>query len=78
MDGAAAGEVVVGELGEPAVGVPGPVGDGIVDDGGPDEHEDDGGEHAAAISNSADGEGRTVCFIMLAVFLFLVSLLSII
>lgn len=61
MDGAAAGEVVVGQLGEPAVGVPGPVGDGVVDDGGPDEHEDDGGEHAAAVSDGTDGESGTGC-----------------
>lgn len=63
MDGAAAGEVVVGELGEPAVGVPGPVGNGVVDDGGPDEHEDDGGEHAAAVSDGTDSEGRAVCLL---------------
>lgn len=60
VDGAASGEVVRGELEEPAVGVPGPVGDGVVDDGGPDEHEDDGGEHAATVGHGTDGEGGTV------------------
>lgn len=64
VDGAAAGEVVAGQVEEPAVGVPGPVGDGVVDDGGPDEDEDDGGEHAAAISNGTDGEGGTVVLLI--------------
>ena len=59
VDGATAGEVVAGQVEEPAVGVPSPVGDGVVDDGGPDEHENDGGKHAAAISDSADSEGGT-------------------
>lgn len=65
VDGTAAGEVVGGEFEEPAVGVPGPVGDGVVDDGGPDEDEDDGGEHAAAISDGTDGESWAVCGIVL-------------
>lgn len=60
VDGAASGEVVRGELEEPAVGVPGPVGDGVVDDGGPDEHEDDGGEHATTVGDGTDSEGGTV------------------
>lgn len=64
VDGAASGEVVRGELEEPAVGVPGPVGDGVVDDGGPDEHEDDGGEHAATVGDGTDGEGGTVNIIL--------------
>lgn len=63
VDGTAAGKVVVGQLGEPAVCVPGPVGDGVVDDGGPDEHEDDGGEHAAAVSDGTDGEGGTGVYV---------------
>lgn len=60
VDGATSGEVVRGELEEPAVAVPGPVGDGVVDDGGPDEHEDDGGEHAATVGHGTDGESGTV------------------
>lgn len=43
VDGRTAGEIETAELEGPAVGVPGPVGDGVVDDGGPDEDEDQAG-----------------------------------
>lgn len=59
MNGTTSSKVVAGKVEEPAVGVPGPVGDGIVDDGGPQEHEDDGGEDATSISNATNGKGRT-------------------
>lgn len=59
VDGAAAGEVEGAQLVEPAVGVPGPVGDGVVDDGGPDEEEDERGKDATAVSDGADGQSRT-------------------
>jgi len=57
MDGGSAGEVEAAELEDPAAGVPGPAGDRVIDDGGPDEHEDEGGQHTAALCGSADGEG---------------------
>lgn len=60
VDRTATGKVVAGEVEQPAVAVPGPVGDGVVDDGGPEKHEDHGGEDTAAISDGADGEGRTI------------------
>jgi len=53
----AAGEVEPAQLVDPAGGVPGPAGDGVVDDRGPDEDEDYAGEHAAAVSGGSDGEG---------------------
>ena len=46
-----------GQVEEPSVGVPGPAGDRVVDDGGPDEHEDDAGQHAAALGDGSDGQG---------------------
>lgn len=33
VDGTATGKVVAGEVEQPAVSVPGPVGDGVIDDG---------------------------------------------
>ena len=40
----------------PAIGIPHPACDGAVDEGGPEEHEDHGGEHAAAFGNGASDE----------------------
>lgn len=57
---AAACEVVRGQLVQPAVCVPRPVGDGVVYYRRPDEDEDDGGEDAAAVGNGADGESWPV------------------
>jgi len=53
--GSPAGEVEAPELVDPARGVPGPAGDGVVDEGCPDEHEDHAGEHAAALTDGSDG-----------------------
>lgn len=57
VHGGAAGKVEAAHLVAPARGVPGPAGDGVVDDGGPDEHEDDAGEHAPALGDGARGQG---------------------
>ena len=57
MHRSAAGEIKTAHLRRPAVGVPGPAGDRVVDDGGPDEHEDDAGQHAAALGDGSDGQG---------------------
>lgn len=43
----------------PAVGVPGPAGDRVVDDGGPDEDEDKNGAKTATLSDGTDSEGST-------------------
>ena len=43
VHGGTAGEVEAAHDEGPAVGVPGPVGDWVVDDGGPDEDEDEEG-----------------------------------
>lgn len=59
VDGRTTGEVETAELERPSVGVPGPVGNRVVDDRRPDEHEDDGREHSAAISCGTDSESRT-------------------
>ncbi len=43
VDGCATGEIETAELERPTVRIPGPVGDRVVDDGRPDEDEDDAG-----------------------------------
>lgn len=60
VDGRTTGKVETSELVGPSVGVPGPVGNRVVDDCRPDKHKDNGGEHSAAISCGTDSEGRTV------------------
>ena len=60
VHGGAASKVEAAHLEGPAVGVPRPVGDRVVDDGRPDEDEDDAWEHATAVGGGANGEGRTV------------------
>ena len=57
MHGGAAGEIEPAHHCHPAGGIPGPAGDGVVDESGPEEHEDDAGKHAAAFGDGADGEG---------------------
>lgn len=52
----AAGEVEAAHEKRPAVGVPGPVGNGVVDDRRPDEDEDDGGQHATAVRGGTNGK----------------------
>lgn len=59
VHGRAAGEIETAELEGPAVRVPGPVGDGVVDDGGPDEDEDDAGQDASTVNSGADSQSRT-------------------
>lgn len=56
VHGGAAGEIQAAHLERPPGGVPRPAGDGVVDDRGPDEHEDDAGQHAAALGDGARGE----------------------
>lgn len=53
VHGAAAGKVERGQRVQPAAGVPGPAGDGAVDDGGPPEAEDERGHDAAALKGAA-------------------------
>ena len=56
VDGAAAGKVDSTELVKPAIGVPCPVGNRVVDNRRPDEDEDDGGQHAPTVSDGSDGQ----------------------
>lgn len=60
MHGSSTSEVEAAHFEGPASRVPGPACDRVVDYGGPDEHEDDAGEHAASVCCSADGEGGTI------------------
>lgn len=41
----------------PAVGIPRPVGDRVVDDGRPDKDKDDGGQHASTVGNGTNRQG---------------------
>lgn len=63
MDGSSTGEVNAAHPRHPAGRIPSPTGNGIVDDGRPDEHEHDTWEHPAAFGNSAYGESNTNCTI---------------
>lgn len=58
MHGSTTGEVQATHLDGPSIGVPGPAGDGIIDDGGPDEHEDDAGQHTTALGNGTGSKGH--------------------
>lgn len=60
MHGRATCEIEAAELEGPAVRVPGPVGDRVVDYGRPDEDEDYAGQDARPIDGCADGEGWSV------------------
>ena len=60
MDGRATGKIETAELVDPPARVPGPAGDGVVDEGCPYEHEDEAGGDAAAIRDGADCKGDTV------------------
>lgn len=55
-----AGKVKTAQFEYPARCVPRPACNRIVDDGGPDEHEDDARQHAATFGNCTDREGNTI------------------
>ncbi|CRK19747.1 hypothetical protein BN1708_000412 [Verticillium longisporum] len=61
VDGGAAGKVEAAHAAGPTRRVPCPAGNGVVDDGRPDEHEDDAGQHAPTLgdgaSSESDGDG---------------------
>lgn len=57
LDGAASGVIENTVLEGPAVGVPGPAGDGSVDEGGPEEDEDHAGNDSAALGGGTSSEG---------------------
>lgn len=56
MDGTTAGKVEGREIVQPTLGVPSPAGDRAVDDGGPDETEDEAGDDLAALKGAADDD----------------------
>lgn len=60
VDGGTTGEVQATQDEGPAIAVPGPVGDRVVDDGRPDEDEDNGGQDAGAISSRTERDSRPV------------------
>lgn len=59
VHGSTTGEVKTSELEYPTRWVPGPAGNRIVDDGGPDKHEDDARKHATTLGNSANSKSNT-------------------
>lgn len=58
VDRGATSKVKTTHVEGPAGAVPGPASNGIVDDGGPDEGEDHGGQDATTLGGSTDGEGN--------------------
>lgn len=54
MDGPASSIIEGGEVVEPAIAVPGPAGNRAVDDSGPDEGEDHGGEETTALKGTTN------------------------
>jgi hypothetical protein len=60
MHGGSASKVQTTHLVDPARGVPGPARDGVVDDGCPDEHVNDTGEHASSFGDGTNGECDTI------------------
>lgn len=56
MHGRAAGKVQTAHDEAPAVGTPGPAGNKVVDEGGPEENEDEGRQDTATLCGGADGE----------------------
>lgn len=59
LDGNTTGVVEDAVSEAPAVGVPDPVGERAVHEGGPEEGEDHGGNNAATLSDSADGKSSS-------------------
>lgn len=59
MDRGSSSKVEATEDKGPAVGVPCPASDGVVDDGGPDEDEDKDGAKATTLSDGTDSKGST-------------------
>jgi hypothetical protein len=60
MNRGSASKVQTTHLVDPARGVPGPARDGVVDDGCPDEHVDDAGEHASSFGDGTNCECDTI------------------
>lgn len=60
VDGSSTSEIETAQLEDPSRGIPGPASNWIVDDGRPDEDEDNAGEQAASVSCGADGESGTI------------------
>src|SRR4051812_27071699 len=56
MDGSSAGKVKATHFEHPSRRIPGPACNGVVDDGRPDEHIDDAGEHPASFGDGAYGK----------------------
>lgn len=56
MHGSSASKVQTAHFIGPSRSVPGPAGDGVVDECGPDEHVDDAWEDPASFSNSSNGK----------------------
>ena len=59
VDGGSAGKVQAAHVEDPSGGVPGPAGNGVVDDGGPDEHVDDTREHASSLGDGSNSKSDT-------------------
>lgn len=63
MDGCSAGEIETAHDEGPAVGVPCPACDGVVDYSRPDENENQTWQHTPTVGSSANGQGRSIRFV---------------
>ena len=61
MDGGSTCEIETAEDKGPSVGVPRPICDGVVDESGPNEDEDDHGTQTTAFGDGTDGEHGGDC-----------------
>ena len=57
--------------------VPCPAGYSVVDNGGPNEHEDNAGEHSAALCDGADSKSNPVCSISLGLYTAIVGFIDV-
>lgn len=60
MHWCSASKIQATEHERPAVSVPGPAGERVVDDGCPDKDENYGWEHAATVGSGTDGQCCTI------------------
>lgn len=56
MNRCATSKIQAPHLVTPSAGVPSPAGDRVINNSCPDEHEDDTGQHAAALGDGSGGE----------------------
>ena len=59
VHGGTTSEIEAAHLVRPSGRIPGPAGDRVVDNSGPDEHEDDAREHASSLGHSTSSKSHS-------------------